>query len=93
MKVICKPQSTKVNFLHFALIPATVNHYLDFALDIFIGTLLKVPSTFQTMTKSLRIIYSCVLVIHGSSVALQSIDRLTLLCQEADDYPEVENAT
>jgi len=31
--------------------------------------------------------------IHRSPVALQSIDRLTLLCQEADDDPEVENAT
>ncbi|KAG2068255.1 hypothetical protein BDR04DRAFT_1129300 [Suillus decipiens] len=66
----------------FALIPTTVNCYLNFALDIFLQTLHDMPEdNFPICAHHPRLVGG-----------FASIDGLSLPCQEADD-PEVKNAT
>lgn len=79
----------------FALIPTTVNRYLDFALDILLQTLRNIPegaihfSDHNEIIKDNVLIRACHSKLTGG---FGSIDGLSLPCQEADD-PEVENAT
>jgi hypothetical protein len=79
----------------FTLIPATVNHYLDFALDILARTLRDMPEGVIHFPSHDEIIEDNLLIRarHSRLVGgFASIDGLSLPCQEADD-PEVENAT
>ena len=79
----------------FALIPATVNRYLDFALDILLQTLRDIPEGAIHFPDHNEIIEDNLLIRARHSKLMGgfgSIDGLSLPCQEADD-PEVENAT
>ncbi|KAG2047512.1 hypothetical protein BDR06DRAFT_985145 [Suillus hirtellus] len=79
----------------FALIPTTVNQYLDFSLDILLQTLCNMPEGAIHFPDHNEIIEDN-LLIHACHPKLvggfASIDGLSLPYQEADD-PEVENAT
>ncbi|KAG0697412.1 hypothetical protein DFH29DRAFT_1003720 [Suillus ampliporus] len=79
----------------FALIPTTVNHYLNFALDILLQTLHDIPEGAIHFPNHNKIIKDNFLIHARHSKLIGgfgSIGGLSLPCQEADD-PEVENAT
>ncbi|KAG2076690.1 hypothetical protein BDR04DRAFT_1125703 [Suillus decipiens] len=79
----------------FALIPTTINCYLDFALDILLQTLRDMPEGAIHFPDHNEIVEDNLLICacHSKLVGgFGSIDGLSLPCQEADD-PEVENAT
>ncbi|KIK34262.1 hypothetical protein CY34DRAFT_26895 [Suillus luteus UH-Slu-Lm8-n1] len=79
----------------FALIPTTVNRFLDFALDILLQTLHNIPEGAIHFPDHNEIIEDNVLIRARHSKltgGFGSIDGLSLPCQEADD-PEVEDAT
>ncbi|KAH9000056.1 hypothetical protein EDB92DRAFT_1789621 [Lactarius akahatsu] len=80
----------------FALTPATLNRYLQFAEDILYRTLLQVrearismPGSIAELEWLLSLIKECHALLEG---AFGSIDGLSLCAQVSDD-PEIENAT